>query len=118
MKNLKRLEGEAIYDCPEEIFLDEEKSVYPLIRVFDGFIDLETGFITLFGTFEANEEEHYITIYIFDWRSDNEAYSKPQDIETIEDSLRIEWLNDDCDVYLPFEKEAFLKLLANYEQEA
>jgi hypothetical protein len=119
MKNLKRLEGQEIYDCQEEIFLDEETSVYPLIRLFDGYIDLETGFIRLFGSFEANDEEYYIVIYVDAWRSDNEAYAKPQDIETIQDSLRVEWLNVDYDVYIPNEKEAFLRLLESYEtQEA
>jgi hypothetical protein len=108
----RRLEGQKLLDYPEEIWINEEKSLYPMIRVFDGFIDTQTGFITLFGSFYFEEKEHYIVIYIYGWRSD---LLKLEDIQTISDALKVEWINNNCDVYEPKEKEAFFKLLESYE---
>jgi hypothetical protein len=110
----RRLEGQKMFDCQEEIWITEEKSCYPDVRIFDGFIDDETGFITLFGSFYFEEKEHYIVIYIYGWRSD---IYKLEDIQTISDALKIEWLNTNYDVYLPLEKENFFTLLESYEKQ-
>ncbi|MGC8885506.1 MAG: hypothetical protein ACP5KK_03375, partial [Candidatus Nanoarchaeia archaeon] len=61
---------------------------------------------------------YFIVIYVDAWRSENEAYAKPQDIETINDALKVEWLYPVYDVYIPKEKEAFLRVLENYESQA
>jgi hypothetical protein len=115
MESLKRLEGQAMFDCEEEIWITEEESCYPDVRIFDGYIDTQTGFIRLFGSFDFEEKEHYIVIYIDRWVSD---IFTEKDIETINDVLRIEWLYPVYDVYLPNEKEAFLNLLESFESKA
>ncbi|MGC9000794.1 hypothetical protein [Caldisericum sp.] len=115
---MRRLEGEASFDSTEEIWLNDEHSIYPTFHVFDGCIDDETGWIRLFATFQdftsEEEDKYFCVIYIDYWQSDNENYKTSKDIETIEDALKVEWIFPMYDVYTLGEKEQFFELLNEY----
>jgi hypothetical protein len=119
---MRRLEGEAFYDSAEEIWLDDEHSIYPTFHVLDGFVDDETGWIRLFATFQdftsEDEDRYFCVIYINFWQSDNENYTNPEDIETVEDALNVEWIFPVYDVYTPQEKKQFFDLLDEYIKES
>ncbi|MGC9100881.1 MAG: hypothetical protein ACP5HC_06455 [Caldisericum sp.] len=119
---MRRLQGEAFYDSAEEIWLDDEHSIYPTFHILDGFVDDETGWIRLFATFQdftsEEEDRYFCVIYINFWQSDNENYTNPEDIETVEDALNVEWIFPVYDVYTPQEKKQFLDLLDEYIEES
>ena len=122
----RRLEGLTFFDCPIEIFLDKKRGFFPMINILTGFIDDETGAIRLFGSFvpvsfddlpglDGKVDVHYIVFYINNWRSENGVYTKPQDIETIEDVLKVEWIYPIYQIYFPEEREDFNALMERYE---
>jgi hypothetical protein len=119
---MRRLQGEAFYDSAEEIWLDDEHSIYPTFHILDGFVDDETGWIRLFATFQdftsEDEDRYFCVIYINWWQSDNENYQTSEDIETIEDALQVEWIMPAYDVYTPAEKKQFFDLLDEYIKES
>jgi tRNA A22 N-methylase len=109
---LRKLLGNAVYKCKEEIYINENESVYPLIKITDGYIDTETGFIRLFGNFDVNEKKYYVVIYINSWKSD--VFTE-KNIESVEDVLKVEWIFFIYSLFLPEEKEDFYRLLESYE---
>jgi hypothetical protein len=122
IKEMRRLQGsEMFFDSAEEIWLDDERSIYPTFHVLDGFIDEETGWIRLFTTFQdftsPNEDRYYCVIYI-NWWDTFDHDNDPSLIETIEDALNVEWIMPLYDVYTPAEKNKFIELLDKYIAES
>jgi hypothetical protein len=120
---MRRLQGsEVFYDSAEEIWLNDEHSIYPTFHILEGFVDEETGWIRLFATFQdftsSNEDRYYCVIYVNWWERNNEDYETPEDITTIEDALRVEWILPVYDVYTPAEKKQFFDLLDEYIEES
>jgi hypothetical protein len=109
---LRKLTGNAVYKCKEEIFISENESVSPLIEITDGYIDTDTRLIRLFGNFEVDEKQYYVVIYINNWKSD---VFEEKDIKSVEDVLKVEWIFYIYSLYLPNEKEDFYRLLESYE---
>jgi hypothetical protein len=105
----QRLEGFASYDSPQEVWVDDDVSTFPIVDIFDGFVDDDTGFITLFGSFDLDDELHYAVIYITGWASDT-----IHNIESIQDALKVEWLNVEYSIYLPNQDKEFYDVLEDY----
>jgi hypothetical protein len=117
---MRKLLGSGCFSSQEEIWLDDERSIYPDFCIFDGFID-DQGWIRLFGRFKdysrnADGEEYLCVIYVNSWKSNTQK--TPEDIETVEDAINLEWEDPQYDLYTSKEEEDFWDLLDKYIEES